>query len=897
MTNINLDNPYFLLIAIPLLALVLIPFFISFRKQNRDKHVIASLILHLLMVGCVVLAAAGLNVTRVVTELNVYVVADVSYSSNLNLDEVNQCILKVQSKLPENSRMGVVCFGRDAVLYTPLGANLTPVSSEVVDDSATDIFGAIDYTVGLFDESVIKRIVLITDGTQTGGADELRLRETVATLKQKDIYIDAIYLDATLPTEAVEIQFNGVDFVPSTYIGQGSEGVAYIQSNTTTTANVTLQKGDDVETQLVELRAGEEKEVHFTLDTTAAGSFDYTLTVENAQDGCLYNNTYSFTQEVADKQRILFLTSKSSDKRLAEELYKDENTELDTYVYSTKKIKPPTSIEQLCAYDEIILSNVNIPEQVENYTQFVDNLNVAVSMYGKTLLTYGNLHLQNKTDAVEDLENLENILPVQFGAREEDATLYGILIDVSRSMYENDKLRVVKDSALYIIDQLTPQDGLIIVSYSATGVTLMGMRYANETGKAMARDAINAITPIQGTSVASGLERMRLEMNAHTDFLNKQVLLLGDSMHATTSDAGAAVTEAMKMGGDEICVTTLDIDDDGDENFYKSIAEKTGGKSYKAYNRNGFSEEMLKEALEGDITEKLMGTVSKEASNVYMQLPMDPVLNGITSLNEIDEFICGKPKGDAVVVLTANYVKASGIISSVPLYSYRNCGKGKVATFTGYFSEKNAQFLDKDGAQAGKTFFRNVLRTNIPTENIDNPCLYTVTPGANTSIEVIPSNLRDTTSVEITLTTPSGKVETHALRFDVSRHVGTFETSEIGKYTLEIKYVDGDKEYPMTTTFMIPYLEEYNRFAGYSAGLLYDIVDERGIVSWDGNDISFRSNEDEIETYVYSLVIPLLIACVVLFVVDVFVRKIRWNDIKSLFVRTKKRSSNKGGKQ
>ncbi|MBQ8876797.1 MAG: VWA domain-containing protein [Clostridia bacterium] len=902
MTNISFDNPYFLLIAIPLVALVLVPFFIAFRKQNRDKHVIASLVLHFLMIVCVALAAAGFNVTRVVTEMNVYVVADVSYSSNLNLDEMDVCISKVQSKLPKNSRMGVVCFGKDALVHNAMGDSITKLSETelTVDNSATDILGALEYTAGLFADDVIKHIVLITDANQTGGVDGGDLRQTLAVLKQKDIYVDAIYLDATLPTDVDEVQLNGVEYVQSTYLGEGAQATAVIQSNTEKTAFVTLQKGEEiVATDTIDLIVGE-NDFAFTLDTSAAGSFDYTLTVSQEKDSFTLNNAYAFTQTVKDKQNILFVTSMSSDKAMAQKLYGGEDTELDVYEYtpalsqSGKKLKVPTKIEDLCKYDQIILSNINVPEQVDNYTQFVNNLNVAVSTYGKSLLTFGDLHLQNKTDAVQDLENLENMLPVQFGVREQDATLYGIVMDISRSMNSNSKLQTAKDAATFLIDQFTPKDGIIVVSYSAAGVTVMSMRNANETGKQLARDAINAITPIQGTYVAGGLERMRLEMSSISDFLNKQVIVIGDSKQPGSGSAGLnPVNVAAQMSAEGIRVSTLNIDSEEDEGNFSGIATAGKGNYYK-----GFTESQLKSVLEGAIADDLMGTVVEGVPTyVDIQLPTDDVLDGVGAFNPITGYICGKSKGDSIVVMTVDYERASGTSTKVPLYSYRDCGEGRVATFNSSLSGTwVTEFLDENGERAGMQFFRNILDTSTPTQCNDYPCLYTVTPGAKTEIEVIPSNLRQMTTVELILTTPSGDVQTHTLTFDVSRHFGAIETAEIGKYLLTIKYTDNGTTYETTTSFMIPYLEEYNRFAGYSAGLLYELIDERGVVSLTGDEISFKANEDEIETYVYSLVIPLLIACVALFIVDVCVRKLRWNDIKSLFVRTNKRSK-KGGKQ
>ena len=911
MTNISFDNPYLLFIAIPLFALVLIPFIISFRKSNIDKHAILSLVLHVLMIVCVTLATAGLSAKRIVTETNVYVVADVSYSSHLNYEEIDGYISKVQEKLPLNSKMGVVCFGKNAAVHNALGEEVTSVSKAVVDDSETDVFGALSYTAGLFEENVIKHIVLITDGNQTNGADENELYETIAMLNQRGIYLDAIYVDATLPADVEEIQVNNVEYVQSTYLGQGNEATAYVQSNTEITAVVTVEKeGVLIDTMTMDLTPGQNDFV-FTLDTSEAGTFNYTLTVSDEEDDLSSNNSYSFTQKVTDKRKVLLLTSESSDEKIANELFTGEehtDIELEIKKYDGKrKLIVPTTIEKLCQYDQFILSNINIPEQVEGYTQFIDNLNVAVSIYGKSLLTFGDLQLQTKTDNAEDLTNLENMLPVQYGVRDDDSTLLGLVIDVSRSMNEAGKLQMAKDAAIFMVDQLEPQDGVIIVAYHAAGELVMGMRNTDEKGKELAKEAIKSLTPIQGTNIAGGLERMRLEMSGYSEFAKKQVLLIGDSKNATSKySVTPARNEVGKMVAEDIRVSALNINQEyttkkvngietrvpKDESNFKTLTSKGRGKYFEAA-----TEADLKRELEEEAVENLMGTIVENVTaTVDVQLGTDAALNGITSFGTIKGYVRSKAKGDAVVVLTVDHEIDEDIKTKVPLYSYRSCGKGKVASFNSKMSGKwVTTFLDRDGARAGMQLFYNMLIESTPTERIDVPCLYTITPDTNTTIEVIPNDIRKETDVNVKITTPSGVEEIHALRFDGSRYVDSIETLEIGKYEVEIVYLDDGEEVTINTTFMIPFIKEHDRFVGYSAGLLYDLVDERGVVSWDGEDINLEADEDELETYVYSFVVPLMIACVALFVIDVFVRKIRWRDIKSLFVRTNK-NTKKGGK-
>ena len=89
MKNISFDNPYLLLLFIPLLLAIVIPIILAIRKENRHRSVFISLALHIIISLAVTLALAGMISTTVMTETQVVVVADVSYSANRNLDTVD----------------------------------------------------------------------------------------------------------------------------------------------------------------------------------------------------------------------------------------------------------------------------------------------------------------------------------------------------------------------------------------------------------------------------------------------------------------------------------------------------------------------------------------------------------------------------------------------------------------------------------------------------------------------------------------------------------------------------------------------------------------------------------------------------------------------------------------
>ena len=95
MINISFDNPLLLLLLIPMLALILVPYFIAIRKENKSRAGVIALALHIVIVILVVLAAAGMSNVTVITETELYVLADVSDSMSDRLDLVDEYIEKV----------------------------------------------------------------------------------------------------------------------------------------------------------------------------------------------------------------------------------------------------------------------------------------------------------------------------------------------------------------------------------------------------------------------------------------------------------------------------------------------------------------------------------------------------------------------------------------------------------------------------------------------------------------------------------------------------------------------------------------------------------------------------------------------------------------------------------
>lgn len=868
MKSISFDNAWLLLIAIPLLCLVLIPYFVAIRRDNRSRSVITSLVLHLLIVVLVTLSLAGTMVTTTVTQTEVYIVADVSYSSQRNLDKIDEYIEDICEDLPANTKVGVICFGKNTTLHTPLGGEIQSVKKAKVDNSGTDIAGALEYASTLFSGNTVKRVVLITDGKQNAGHETGELISTIDMLYSKDIYLDAIYLNNNIPATAHEVQISGVDCVASVYQNQKVSADVLIQSNQATQATVTLYRDTvEVAKQAVNLDRGYNV-VSFTMDTaTPDVTYQYEARVETVKasdDESAYNNAYAFTQQIAGKLNVLLISSLSEDLAQVQALYGDR-ANITSYI---NKSNVPCGVEELCRYDEIILSNVDVRE-LNNFTAFVDALDKAVSVFGKSLITMGDLRIQNKDDEV--LKQLEDMLPVSFGNNEDDPKLYGIVIDTSRSMQNASKLLMAKQAAIQLLNLIRDEDYVTIIAFSGDARIVQPPTKAGNRARLV--QLIQGLQPTQGTRMDAALEAALSTMQPLT-YAEKQVMLIGDGKNHLGSESTSEIADRLYQS--EITVSVIDTaGPESGTTVLAAIAEAGHGKYYRLDR-----EEDVMDVLFADVADDITDTVIEQQTPVEIQLGRDALLDGISALPDIYGYVYAKNKASSSTVLTVDYVKSSGVIVEVPIYAYRNYGNGKVTTFTTSFA---GGWLSTWKGNSGETFLQNMLTVNTPKECHDDP--YTLsyqTNGAYTTVSIVPATLTAKAVANVTLTSPNGTVERGVMVFDGSRYTYTFEAPSIGRYGMNIEYTYDQKTYLSDTYFHVPYAAEYNSFETFEASALYTAVRNRGTVSENGA-VKIENDDRDVESYTVSYTVPFLIAAVVLYVIDIIVRKLKWDDIRSLF--------------
>ena len=867
MKSISFDNPYWLLLAIPLLAAILVPYFISVSKDNKNKSWTISLVVHIAIIISLTLAAAGLVHTTVMTRTKVYVVADVSYSSSRNLDKIDEYIRQIDRAMPQNSRLGIVCFGKDAKILTSSGDKIKSVSEAKVDDSGTDIAKALDYTATLFAKNEIKRIVLITDGADT--TYDANVVAAIERLVARDIKIDAVYVDSNLKESDNEVQVSGVNFTPSTYVDHKSNLSVVVESNQSSDVILDLYlKGKDEEYEKINTTVlNAERGINlasFPLPTSEEGVFDYKVEISATSDSSKHNNFYTFTQTVVGKRSVLLIGGDQNELIAIRDLYAI-TADVDMRQITGRNRDIPYSVEDLSKYDEIILASVDIRE-INNINAFIDSVDIVVSQYGKSLITMGDLKMQNKDDPV--FERLEEILPVSFGNANKDSKLYTIVLDISRSMFENNKFSSAKDAASKLLSILDDEDHVALITLA--GEVVVAQTPDKKLGEC--REDLNRLIdnlqPCQGTFIGAAVDRAYQTIK-DLPFEEKQVMLITDG-ETYIAEPMDSVKIAGDMYADGIVVSTVQVISKGAKatELLTGIAEAGGGQYYMLERPEDVSELIF-----ANVADNLTEAVVEQRSKVSINLYRDDVISGIRSFPDVLGYVNSKPKLDSTMVLTVDYIKNSTTTVQVPLYSYREHGNGRVATFT---SSLSGNWLNLWRGSVRQSFFDNVLSTNTPRERIDCPYVINFEYGGGYStVEMIPSYLNPKAKAYIKITSPSGVVYEKELAFNLNKYFTIVETSEIGKYKIELIYTYGTHSFPSVMYYNASYYPEYNAFAAYDLGSIHDFLGSSGRIYLDGN-VDLAVDRTEVDTYELNFRLPLLIAAVVLFVFDVFIRKFKW---------------------
>jgi hypothetical protein len=274
----------------------------------------------------------------------------------------------------------------------------------------------------------------------------------------------------------------------------------------------------------------------------------------------------------------------------------------------------------------------------------------------------------------------------------------------------------------------------------------------------------------------------------------------------------------------------------------------------------------------GQVADEIGAVIVEKLANVNIAKYKDPIVNGMDAVPNVSGFIISLEKYDATVPLTITYQKDNGYQETVPLYAYRAHGNGRVASLT---TSLTGPWTQKWSGSDKELFLTNLFVSNIPKERVDYPFTVNVErTDFDATIEIVPTVLNPAAVTKLEIKAPNGRVTKRTLSFDKQKYYYSFTLNQIGSYTIDITYIYDESEFKTSTSFNIPYTKEYNEFATFDKFNVYAFMRGKGEILVDEIP-SLENDQSKITTYKQSYAIPLLLSAAALFVIDVFVRKLR----------------------
>lgn len=617
--GLSFDAPLALLLLIPALAIT-IGLYLSARRRVGAGRRRTALVVRTVLLAALVFALAGFRLVLPVDRLATVFVVDLSDSvGNAGREDALAFLRETLEVKREGDLAGIVAFGKEA-LVERLPNELTEIDrlASTPVRSATDIGAALRLATALFPDDAQKRIVLLTDGNDTGGTGQAE----AALAATHDIRIEtrAIGLGG-----ADEVLVERLTTPSTANLGESVEAVAEIRSSVAQPATVRLfVDGQSVAAQTVGLDAGVTR-VAFDVTPKDAGFHTFRVVVEAARDTFSENDRADSDTIVKGEPRTLVLAGNAA---VAAELVSAlgaQRQRVDTIVPEAL----PNDLGSLATYDSIVL--VDVP-RIRLSDRQLAALQVYVRDLGKGLVMIGGP--DSFGAGGYQRTPLEETLPVDMGVRDRtkqpDVALV-VVIDQSGSMdacHCNSfnqgggtqvsgvrKVDIGKEAILRAAAAMSDRDELGVVAFNEQAhwvVKTQPLAYVTDL-----QGDIAGIEPVGQTNIFAGLEQA-VDSLEDASATRRHIILLTDGW--SSSGQYDAILARMKAAG----ITLSTVGAGGGSNpFLEALATQGGGRFYDAANPASIPDIFLKE------TQQVAGEQIIEEPFFPIRTSSSPILRGV----------------------------------------------------------------------------------------------------------------------------------------------------------------------------------------------------------------------------------------------------------------------------
>lgn len=541
-------SPWLLLLLVPAVLFTLWSYFRLAKRYRKTRNRISSIVLHLLVMTLSICTLSGMVFHyEVPNDKNeIILLVDVSDTEKTASEARDKFVKRVlDDGRYGNYKIGVVTFGFDQEYAVPMTYEVDKIydaylEAETPDTTATDIASALEYASGIFNNPQTAKILLITDGKQTDREAETAIR----TITAQGTRIDVANVESSY--EGSDVYVESVEF-PEYHINKNEECtiIVNIESNEATKVDVTMyDNGEPIETKSeTELVVGEQK-VAFNYAFKDEGLHQINFSVTKTDDVLVENNSYTVCYYLEVYNKLLIIERlEGESKTLVEMLGEDYDVTVTLVSDTNEKTGMPTTVEELRAYDQVILNNIANEDMPMGFDVILESY---VSDYGGGLFTIGGKKESAEGDMVANAYKesdmygtlYQEMLPVE-AIRYTPPMGLVVIIDSSGSMGSTDNygetyLRWAKTATLSCLNALSERDYISVITLDDYQSVILPM--TPRTQDTVIRDAIESIdfeSAMGGTVFPNTVYRAgQALLTSEYDLARKHIIMISDGATA-----------------------------------------------------------------------------------------------------------------------------------------------------------------------------------------------------------------------------------------------------------------------------------------------------------------------------------------------------------------------------
>ncbi len=831
-----------------LVLLLLIIEWIVYVFQVHTKKKKQFLVVRLLVFLLVILAMAGISVSKKQNRTETIFLVDVSDSMSGNVKEVENYLQSAIAKMPDKNLAGVVVFGKETAVdwFLTEKKGFAGFTTEPV-TLATNIEKAVNVACSMFDEGVTKRLILITDGSENEGSMNLAAQ----TLKGREVELYTIAMEDSISGNS-EVYIDDLQAPSVIHVGDHYNVMVSVTSNVETDATLSLFTGRIAKGQ---------QSVHLTKGTNQFMFEDvgeegtiaqYKAVIEPKEDTISVNNTYVTFAEVEAQPRVLVVEGTSGEAEEFKKVLAAANIGCDTV--TPKGV--PTSLSELNQYKAVITLNVHYDDFREGFPTVLDSY---VKDFAGGYICIGG----DSSYALGGYRGteLEQMLPVSMdlqGEKEIPKMAMAFVIDQSGSMSspseENTSitgLDLAKQAAMSGVAEVRVTDEVGVLAFDDSYNWTVPIQEASDIDAI--KESIRTIGYGGGTSIYPALQEANLQI-LKSDAKLKHIVLLTDGQDGYNQYDN--LLNQIKEAG--ITVSTVAVGTEADQTTLAYIAETCGGRYYYTDINNAipriFAQEVYLSTKSYLVNETFYPTIT--SNNQVLDGVMEegcPALLGYVATT-------AKPTAD--VILESD--------NQDPVLSAWQYGLGRtVAWCSDGDNQWTAQYATWENYPM---LWSNIIQYVLSDSELGEDTLEIAKEGNTAVISYSTKEYDKDTEVKAIVTDESGNAK--EITLDAVKP-GTYETSadmdEIGVYNVSLRKMKEDevvKNY--NTAYANQYSVEY-QFTDTKTDLT-TFTKQAGGVELTLSDSIWNQEQQMVKAKI-SLTNPLLILAMLCFLFDIILRR------------------------